>query len=53
MIQLPQKLAPGDYEVRIALTDSTGTPRIKLAIEGLDSTGRYKLGVIRILPAKS
>ena len=52
VIQLPQKLAPGGYEVRIALTDSTGTPRIKLAMEGLDSSGRYKLGAIRILPAK-
>jgi hypothetical protein len=53
VIQLPPKLAPGDYEIRIALADSTGKPSIKLAMEGLDSTGKYKLGGIRILPAKS
>jgi hypothetical protein len=53
VIQLSEKLAPGDYEIRIALADSTGIPRIKLAMEGLDSTGRYKLGGIRILRAKS
>jgi Domain of unknown function (DUF4832)/Beta-galactosidase len=52
VIQLPEKLAAGDYEIRIALADPAGKPRIKLAIEGLDSAGRYKLGSVRILQGK-
>lgn len=46
----PKKLASGVYDMRIALVDPAGNPRIKLAIDGRDSLGRYRLGTIRILP---
>jgi hypothetical protein len=46
----PKKLAPGVYDVRIALVDHAGNPRIKLAIDGRDSLGRYRLGTMRIVP---
>jgi len=50
---LPKTLSPGEYDVRIALVDNTGKPQINLAIQGQDSEKRYKLGTIRILPARS
>ncbi len=50
VFQLPKNLAPGFYDVRIALVDETGKPRIALGIEGRDSEGRYKVGEIEILP---
>lgn len=50
VIQLPEDLTPGDYDLRIALADGTAKPRIRLAIQGADSEMRYKLGTIRILP---
>ena len=48
VFHLPKELSPGVYDVRIARVDSGGRPRIKLAIQGIDSDGRYKLGTIRI-----
>jgi hypothetical protein len=50
VFHLPKALAPGAYDVRVALVDGAGRPRIRLAIEGADSSGRYKLGSIRIHP---
>jgi hypothetical protein len=49
VINLPNDLAPGEYDVRIAVVDQVGKPRIRLAIRGEDSDKRYKLGTIRIL----
>ena len=50
VFHLKKDLAPGTYDVRIALADSQGTPRINLGIDGKDSQQRYKVGVIRIRP---
>ncbi len=51
MAGLPNKLAAGEYDLRIALVDETGNPAVKLAIEGIDKQKRYKLGTIKILPS--
>jgi hypothetical protein len=50
VIQLPEDLSPGEYELRVALADKSGKPRIRLAIAGGDAEMRYKLGTVRILP---
>jgi hypothetical protein len=50
VIQLPEDLSPGEYELKIALADGSGKPRIRLAIQGGDAEMRYKLGTVRILP---
>ena len=47
---IPKSLPPGDYDLRIALTDEDGTPRIRLAIAGEDGRLRYRLGAVRITP---
>jgi len=47
---LPKDLPPGFYDVRIAMVDQGGKPRINLAIEGADSQKRYRLGKVRIVP---
>lgn len=52
LITPSDKLAPGEYDVRIAMVDAAGRPSIRLAIGGEDSQRRYKLGKIRILPAR-
>ena len=52
IFHVPKKLLPGDYDVRIALADPTGKPRIRLPIQGGDREMRYKLGTIRILAAR-
>ena len=49
MVGLSNKLAAGEYDLRIALVDDTGNPSVKLTIEGIDKLGRYKLGTIKIL----
>ncbi len=53
VFHLPKDLSPGVYDVRIALVGDSGNPRIKLAIQGVDSQGKYKLGEIRILPPQA
>jgi len=50
IVSIPRNLPPGEYDVRIALTDEKQTPRIRLGIAGEDGTLRYKLGTIRIVP---
>jgi len=52
IFHLPNELSPGEYDVRIALVDESGKPQINLAIAGADAEKRYKLGTIRILPAR-
>jgi hypothetical protein len=52
LLTTSNKLEPGTYDVRIAMVDAAGKPRIRLAIAGEDSELRYKLGTIRILPAR-
>jgi len=52
VFHLPAGLAAGEYDVRIAIVDQAGKPRIRLAIQGEDSQTRYKLGSVRILPAR-
>lgn len=49
VFRLPKTLQPGLYDVRVAMVDASGTPRIRLAIEGADSQGRYRLGTIRVV----
>jgi Domain of unknown function (DUF4832) len=50
VFHLPRNLTPGAYDLRIALVDETGQPRIKLAIEGQDAQGRYELGAMAVPP---
>ena len=52
ILTIPAKVEPGVYDVRIALTDAAGKPIVRLSIEGQDRKRRYRLGTIRILPAK-
>ncbi len=48
-VQVPGDLAPGEYTLSIALLDpATRKPKLKLAIAGIDESGWYNLGRIRI-----
>jgi hypothetical protein len=48
-IALPADLPSGDYEVSIGIVDGrTRTPRVKLAIKGIDGEGWHPLMTIRI-----
>ena len=49
---VPTTLAPGAYDVRIAIVDGSDQPSVRLPIAGEDEQGRYRLGSIRILPAR-
>jgi hypothetical protein len=51
VFHLPQTIPPGEYDIRIALVDASGKPRIRLGIAGEDEDHRYRLGVIQILPS--
>lgn len=50
VFHLPKDLAAGTYDVRIALVNAEGNPRIQMGIEGEDGEKRYTVGTIRILP---
>jgi hypothetical protein len=51
---VPDNLAPGDYELSVALLDPiTLEPGIRLAIEGRGSDGWYTLGKIHVDPSLS
>lgn len=46
---LPVNINSGTYDLRVALVDSvTGKPKVKLAMDGADSQGRYSLGSITV-----
>lgn len=50
-LYIPSDLAPGNYQVRIALLDPrTGQPAIRLAIQGRQDDGWYQLGTINVQP---
>ena len=53
VFHLPTTVPPGQYDVRIALVDSSGKPTIRLGIAGEDAEHRYKVGQIQILPPDS
>jgi hypothetical protein len=53
IFHLPKSLAPGVYDLRIALVDEAGHPEISLGIAGGDAQNRYKLGTIQILSART
>jgi hypothetical protein len=52
VFHLPPSLAPGEYDVRIAVVDESGKPRISLAVQGVDSEKRYRIGTVRVLPPR-
>ncbi len=48
---IPAATPPGDYEIAVALLDpDTRTPKVKLAIAGMDAEGWYPLGRIAVKP---
>jgi hypothetical protein len=48
-VYVPQGLKPGKYPVRVAVLDPrTGQPTVKLAIEGREPSGWYRLGEIEV-----
>lgn len=49
---LPIDLAPGDYQLDLAIVDETHKPKVRLAIEGRLDDGWYRLGSIKIVPRK-
>jgi hypothetical protein len=51
VFHLPQTVPPGKYDIRIALVDASGKPKVRLGIAGEDADHRYRLGEIQILPS--
>lgn len=50
---VPADLAPGTYELSVALLDPISTqPGVRLGIEGRDADGWYALGKIRVTATK-
>jgi hypothetical protein len=49
VFHLPKDLAPGTYQVRLALVDEKGIPRIALPIQGDDGSKRYNVGEVTIV----
>jgi hypothetical protein len=47
---LPRDLEPGEYRLGLALVDESGTPRVRLGIEGGDEQLRYSMGDVSIVP---
>lgn len=45
---LPSNISAGTYDLRIAMVDGSGNPKIKLAIASMDSSTRYKIGTITV-----
>jgi hypothetical protein len=46
--QLPKSLKLGMYDLRIAMVDELGSPRVRLGIDGGDNAIRYRLGSLVI-----
>ena len=49
VFHLKKDLAPGTYDVRIALVNADGKASINLPIEGGDTEKRYRVGTLRVL----
>lgn len=48
-VYVPEGLKPGKYPVRVALLDQrAGQPAVKLAIEGHEPDGWYRVGEIEV-----
>jgi hypothetical protein len=48
-IFIPRDIAPGNYEIQVGIVDiQTHSPKVKLAIKGVDPEGWYTLGKIEI-----
>ena len=48
-LYIPENLAEGNYEVRIAMLDPrTGKPAIRLAVEGRQEDGWYAMGSLTV-----
>jgi len=48
-LYLPENLAEGDYDVRVAMLDPrTGKPAIRFAMEGRQEDGWYAMGSLRV-----
>jgi len=48
-LYVPEMLKPGTYKVRVAMLDPrTGTPAIRLAIQGRQPDGWYELGSLDV-----
>jgi hypothetical protein len=52
VFHLPKNLAPGTYDLRVAMVDRTSSSSLNLAIQGADSKKRYRLGTIQVLSAR-
>lgn len=50
VFHLAKTIPPGTYDLRIALVDASGKPKIRLGIAGEDAQHRYRVGQIGILP---
>ena len=48
---MPDNLPSGTYDLRIAMVDGTGSPRIALAIAGGDAQKRYRIGTVTVSPS--
>ena len=53
-VQLPPShlLAPGEYDVLISVGDATGKPLYELPLAQSDGARRYRLGTLRVVPAR-
>jgi hypothetical protein len=49
-LSLPENLPAGKYDLRVAMINTTtkNIPYIRLAIQGRDEAGRYKIGQVRV-----
>ena len=50
-LAVPARVKPGNYDLRIAVVDEGGEPRVRLGIAGVDGQLRYSLGTLTITSA--
>jgi len=48
---IPSNIPSGTHDLRIAMVDGTGTPRISLGIAGGDLQKRYRIGTVTVSPS--
>lgn len=48
-LSIPDSVADGDYELRVAIINTVNNQPINLAIEGADTNGRYLLGDVTVV----